>query len=274
MVVRLLEDGSLNASFNATGELPGALAFTPRSLSPDMLGTHQAVTQILVGGGGAWLGGLAGSFFLERVLDDGTIDPTFQVGAFGPRLAWADDMLLLPGDSVAAYGADGTPRQDFGTAGIVRLDHPEDGNSAFSTAFVLAQGLDKLLLVEYHAGQSHVARITRAGKLDTSFGTAGFSAPFDCAWKDAAVVCDGKIALIGYRPRPSAADQYCAVVLTPDGQPVQGSPADGVFIWDEASAAASVSSAIAATIDATTGSVVYIHGNTGSLYMARINLPR
>ena len=115
--------------------------------------------------------------------------------------------------------------------------------------------------------------VTRDGKLDASFGTDGFSPPYDCTLGAVATVCDGKIVIAGELIHPfPAADEYCAVVLTADGQLIEGAPATGMFTWPEG-AAGMDTSVLDTAIEPVTGRLVFIHGRTGGVYIIRINLP-
>ena len=70
-------------------------------------------------------------------------------------------------------------------------------------------------------------------------------------------------------PEPT---EYCAVVLTPDGQRAEGTPASGQFNWPEGTPGDS-SSSLDAAIAPITGSFVFLHGVTGSAQISKFNLP-
>ncbi|HXK18990.1 MAG TPA: hypothetical protein VNG33_14360, partial [Polyangiaceae bacterium] len=121
VVFRLLEDGKLDTTFNAAGEVPGALYFRPRDTDAALMTARATVDDLIVAEGGAWLHGDPLSS-IERVKDDGTLDLEFHHVNHGRGpIVWAYDALFVGGDPMHAYHADGTPRLDFGRAGELKL---------------------------------------------------------------------------------------------------------------------------------------------------------
>jgi uncharacterized delta-60 repeat protein len=271
-VLRLEESGELDPTFNAGGVLPGTLVFRPRYLSDQWVSEDAQVSYIIPTAGGAWLGGYPP--FIDRIEDDGSFEPSFQAAALG-SLSWSKDTLFLGGETVRALDAQGTLRPEFGVDGALELYVPGSTTNRFTTGAPIPQGPDNLLLFGSGAGGNRVARITRQGKLDKTFGDNGFSAAFSCGLTVANVGCDGLIVAAGEQARPLPdPNQYCAVVLTPDGKPIAGTPAEGQFSWPEPETAADESSVIDASIDLATNSVVYVHARTSNIHLVRVNLPR
>ncbi|MHC5001641.1 MAG: hypothetical protein ACYTJ0_00820 [Planctomycetota bacterium] len=183
-LARLLGDGSLDPSFAGAGHttltLPGASSSQATAVEslPD--------GEVLIAGIG-YFGSSGNDFIAARILDDGSLDPTFGAGGFvhtdlgGSELAravamTADGGFVLAGQSVASPAFD---------IAVVRYD--AGGNVVWSAVIpvgdrsdalaVLVQPDGKIVVGGYSQVSSTqdfaVLRLNPDGTLDGSFGGSG-----------------------------------------------------------------------------------------------------
>ena len=101
---------------------------------------------------------------------------TNSVGRFGAGITVGTLANGAGNQSVTAYDPSGHPLSAFGTAGSDTLDESVPG--ALRPAGVLVQPDGKVLVgLDLGGSRFQVARYTTAGTLDTTFGTAGLTAP-------------------------------------------------------------------------------------------------
>ena len=152
------------------------------------------------------------SFALARFTANGSLDKTFGDGgkvrrrsSSSPEDASAvaiqrDGKIVVAGTSardfdVARYTSNGTPDTSFGTDGTVRTDIGSGSNGEANAVVIQPDG--KIVVAGSSDGEFAIARYTRGGELDPSFGT------------------DGKVLT---HFQPSSHDAASAVVLEPDGK--------------------------------------------------------
>ena len=230
LLLRLSEDGYLDTSFNPSGETAGVLVFRPRGepTGPVDGGIKGAsVDAIAFAGSGALITGRP-SGFIDRVLEDGSFDPSFgssDQGFTGKARVLGKTLFVLNNATVAAFDLDGKPRTSFGSNGKVELE-----SIRLSDIVALADGR---LLVIGVGSLTTLARLSADGKLDQSFGDKGYLAANDCIAQTVAVACDGRILTAGYdiqtNPLPY---RYCAMAFSPDGTMPASAPAGGMYTWD------------------------------------------
>jgi len=195
-VVRLLTDGSLDATFGT-----GGIVTTPLGD-----GTHEAEAvalqpdgRILVAGEtDRSLGTFAeGDFVVLRYLSDGSLDPSFGVGgvvqtAFGPQVDHASAIVVQPNGKIvvagtvvtggaqrfglARYEADGSLDLTFGVGGrVVTALRASDGINALALQpdGKLVAGGTSSTFVNTALWDFALARYDPDGSLDASFGTGG-----------------------------------------------------------------------------------------------------
>ena len=189
-LARYNRDGSLDDSFGT-----GGLVTTGFTLGSDDLASAAAYQEDkLVAVGYTTPDGVTFSFALTRYLRNGTLDPSFGSGGkvvssfsgydFADAVVVKGDKIIVAGESrsggggnnfiVARYNRDGSLDSSFGTGGFVTTDF----NGGFDSANGVAVMGDKIVAagyVNYLTGNSDfgLARYTKDGALDTSFGTGG-----------------------------------------------------------------------------------------------------
>jgi uncharacterized delta-60 repeat protein len=191
-VARYNKDGSLDQSFGS-----GGLVTTDFSAGDDQA-TSVAMQgdKIVVAGFTSPDGGATWEVALARYNKNGSLDTSFGNGGkvvtdFGDHYDFADavavkgDSIVIAGESraggpgndnflVAQYKKNGSLDTSFGTGGFTTTDF----NGAFDSANGLAFQGDKIVAAGYVQSPSGgfdfgLARYSKNGTLDTSFGTGG-----------------------------------------------------------------------------------------------------
>jgi uncharacterized delta-60 repeat protein len=181
-VVRVLADGSLDASFGADGVA-----------ASDLGGDDAAFDAVRYADGRFLLAGRVGvAPAVARLLADGSLDASFGTGgvatiALDGGVNSATTVALLPGGAILLGGsdgsdgvfsarllADGTLDGTYATGGIGRFDLDYDnglplGGYAQDDGTLILTGIDNGL----NGGDAFVTRIAPDGSLDASFGTDG-----------------------------------------------------------------------------------------------------
>lgn len=188
-VARFTAEGAVDTSFNTTG----AASFD--------FGKNEVARSIAFQGNKALLAG-GDDFAVTRINDDGTLDMTFGVNgvATSPggqghvmRVLAGGEILVAgserrtgadqPWDiKLVRYTAEGQLDGTFGTSGVVKLAFDDHQVSVLSLD-ILADGR---LVLGMTAGfgitgapYASVARLTAAGAIDATFGTAGLGVLLD-----------------------------------------------------------------------------------------------
>jgi len=204
-VVRLLEDGSLDSSFNGSGLQTISFDLTGTGARDRAASVAIDSQQRIVLGGIADAGSFQYDFAVARLLPDGELDPAFGEGgratvAFDSGQSQDDQamaMTLLHDGGIALAGfaddsATATPNRDlaiarlledgsmdmgFGDAGrlTIPIDLAANGDDELKALTELDDG--RLLAVGYaYSGlfsEAVAVRVHGNGSLDASFGTAG-----------------------------------------------------------------------------------------------------
>jgi uncharacterized delta-60 repeat protein len=193
-VARYNKNGSLDTSFGTGGTV--TTDFNGGDDSADAVAMQG--DKIVVAGFTSSDGGVTDQVALARYNKDGSLDTSFGTGGevvtdFGDHYDFADavavkgDSIVIAGETragsagddnflVAQYKKNGQLDTSFGTGGFTATDFNGDFDSANGLAF---QG-DKIVLAGYveSVGATNgfdfgLARYTKTGQLDTSFGTGG-----------------------------------------------------------------------------------------------------
>jgi uncharacterized delta-60 repeat protein len=214
-LARYLPDGTPDPSFGSGGRV-----MTPISSANDHL-FDLAVQpdRKLVAAGWSFEGG-GPHIALARYNDDGSLDQSFDgdgivlasfrsVGSH--LLVQGDGKLVVTGAGVTRFNPDGSLDRSFGEGGSARV-----GNVEAVTAAIQPDG--KILAIGTVAtgspatGDFGVARLTRNGRLDPTFGRRGsvataFSSGSDDQALDGVLLPDGKLVVSGMsnaNPEPGA----------------------------------------------------------------------
>jgi uncharacterized delta-60 repeat protein len=196
-VARLNSDGTLDASFNPSGSVPGT----------EMLnnGNEGALTNVGEGAvtaeGKILLGGANGGHsVLERLNADGSVDTTFNPGGSSPGKAI---VAAIGADAVAIQSEGTIDLAGGGTSGYGRMDRiAADGSGILWSAGLPFEGNQPLQVLPLANGAvdlvkgTLVARYTADGSLDASFGSNGYTTPMGgSGYGPAALAPDGSIVV-------------------------------------------------------------------------------
>jgi uncharacterized delta-60 repeat protein len=195
VVVRLETDGSYDSTFNGTGVLPIGFDLGGSNYDTASAVAIQDDGKILVVGSASKESGFVGDFAVARVLEDGSLDPSFGGGS---------------GKATIAFDLDPSYQHDFASG----LALQSDGAVVLAGKVDRASGYDDMAFV----------RLSFSGQLDLSFGSGGSTiVAFDLGQDNTdsctgvALQADGSIVGVGYADRSGAGDQDFAVVrLTND----------------------------------------------------------
>jgi uncharacterized delta-60 repeat protein len=245
-VARFNADGSVDLTFNGTGvrTLTGSATNPGAIYDVEVMADGRIVVGGIVGVGDGQ------DFYLERLLPDGTPDPTFSgdgvvITGFKKGSGARDSILgiALQGDGkivavgeingigqwgVARFNANGTLDTTFSGDGWLTDAFDKQTRDEFPTAVELQA--DGKIVVAGSAVRSATsrdwvaARYTTAGTLDSSFGTGGkawvdFGPEAGVAWTpetryvDLALAPDGRVVLAG----ESSGDRLGVARLTTAG---------------------------------------------------------
>jgi len=165
-VSRYLADGRVDTSFGTAGS------------STPIAANAQAAALAVQPDGRILVAGMKdGSFVVVRLLQNGTLDPSFAppgsvtgpTGAAGAIALQADGRVLVTGDgfAIARYQADGSRDPTFGVGGVA--EPPVEGGRAQA---IVAQADGKIAVGGYsESGTSVIARVDEFGYLDEIYGT-------------------------------------------------------------------------------------------------------
>lgn len=192
-ISRLLSDGTLDTTFNATGS---GVNSTVRSM------LQQQDGKILIGGDFTTYNGVARSR-IARLEQDGSLDLQFESAANGLVLSFAiqgEEDIIVSGDFTTINGSPANRIARLNNMGL--LDNafaPDGANATVTHVSVLSDG--KIVLVGSFSAFdgvecNRVAKLNHNGSLDISFqiGSGANSYLYHTSIND-----DGKIILAGYR---------------------------------------------------------------------------
>jgi uncharacterized delta-60 repeat protein len=237
-LTRLREDGSVDSGFGQEGTMVIA---TPQPLLPEQLDVSPE-GGLLLAGEASLPGGHSADTFLARLRPDGSFDPGFRGGGISlfdaglgeatpqpSALAVArDGEIYLAGPlsrtsaghqwvppGVRAFLPDGAPDRGFGRMGFAKLRGTEAPAMAlFGEQLFVGSGEG--------ARQASVVRLTRAGRLDRSFGrngAVGLSPRGGFHLSELAVDGSSRIVLAGTTGccGPTQRGRFAVLRLEPDG---------------------------------------------------------
>ena len=248
-VIRYLADGGLDASFGDAGIASHNLVFGFDGRSVAV----QADGKLLLAG--AVISPSSWDFALVRLLNNGSLDPTFGSGGYvttdlgGYNNEQANSVLLQPdgkivatgrsngGFAVARYLANGVPDSGFGTQGKT-VAFEDSAHSWTTGGFASALEADGKLLV---AGTTlwggtrpgiAVVRFLADGSLDANFGAGGLAAFKFTGWShdEARAILqqpDGRIVVAGY-----SGSDFALLRLLSDGTLDSGFGGNGKLLTD------------------------------------------
>jgi uncharacterized delta-60 repeat protein len=249
-LARLTSAGAMDSSFGVGGV--AAIGLTdpvPAAVLTSMALDSRG--RIVLSAPGFNVPGNANALFAMRLLDSGSVDPTFnaQSMAVGPS-TWfvAVPLVIDSGDSIVLVGAQASPSSGSNDIIVGRLTSAGAADSTFNgtgivvqncgvkqlTVTALARQRDGKLVLSGYTGvsaspitdpvtdnKSIVARLTTSGALDPTFNGKGFKALLDAPsiehFRASTVVIDANDNIVF-----GSADQagnFVAARITPSGAP-------------------------------------------------------
>jgi uncharacterized delta-60 repeat protein len=226
-LARYTTSGSLDSSFNSTGEvlsdLPNLSSAYPNATSVSIQQPDGKI--VVVGYASVLTAGIGNTdFFVARYNTDGTLDTTFGTGgvvftafngsgqndATGVALQANGDIVVVGYSfqggigqefAVARYTSSGALDTTFGTGGEV-LTQFGSSTGGFATS-VAIQANGAIVVAGSSGADFAVARYTSSGALDTTFGTGGevltpFGSSITSSATGVGIQSDGAIVVAGY----------------------------------------------------------------------------
>lgn len=241
LVSRFDSDGEPLTEFGDNGV--ASVATSARTSDRAEAITVDSEGRLIAGGYSSCLGQPCGGFALARYLPNGSLDPAFGgdglVVTGGRRVDEINALVNYPDGSILAAGAgrdgktwrsreafalarylpSGALDLDFGSNGVV-ITQASTGRQERSELNAVALQRDRKILVAGLAQRCNngrlcltVARYTKSGELDSSFGNRGmfqFKGPFSA--EAMAIQPDGRIVVTG-----GDSDNYFTLRLRPNG---------------------------------------------------------
>jgi uncharacterized delta-60 repeat protein len=255
MLVRLNTNGSLDPAFSGDG-----IQISQMTDNDDLVNAIALQTDGKIVVAGAARTYAYQDFIVARYNADGNLDNSFSGDGFDiPGVneyqstagASASSLVILPsgkimiagtyrysmGIAVAAYHADGTLDNGFGTAGIIK-DFKHSGRTVFEASAVQQDGKIITAGVTQRYPESLafvVVRYNKDGSYDHSFSEDGIVIPnFGMGGAEASALAiqpDGRIVVAGYYWNGNTGKFDMAVIrLNPDGSPDKSFAGDGQLL--------------------------------------------
>jgi uncharacterized delta-60 repeat protein len=192
-----------------------------------------------------------------------------SASGFGVAVTGSGKILVAGGSSagqdqqivVARYRANGRPDRSFGRRGVFQSSLPSKRGPYKAAAVVLEEGTGKPLIAGgFGEGSVLIARLTKDGRFDKSFGTGGkgyTTVPVGSIGQSLAVQPDGSL-LVGSSNENDNGRPFTVTRFTPEGE-VDATFGNGgtaeVLFWDPTAASSAGTSGLSVAANGTiTGS--------------------
>ena len=204
-LVRYTASGALDSGFGSAGVVStptGGGAYVDYAVALDRQTDGKLVVAASVR---SWPTGNSLGLWLVRYTSAGALDSSFGTGGIAvdsssskPRAVkvQADGKILIAGDTLLRFNANGTKDSAFGSAGAVASVVPGfNPGETYQVSFydVIEQSDGKLVAAGWDRYNGVVLRFLANGTLDTSFGTAGVASLPGAGFRSVALQADGKI---------------------------------------------------------------------------------